>query len=134
MQSNLCDLWEICFIGKHMISQETIDAVWRKARVIEGFDASMYRLDACGALMMRDKYGKVNPFGWEIDHIYPQNRGGDDHIDNLRPLHYMNNKSKRDDYPSYTATVTFDGKQNIEKMRNLTVNEVVRRRIEELYR
>lgn len=117
-----------------MISQETIEAVWRKARVIEGFEASMYRLDACGALIMHDKYGKINPFGWEIDHIYPQSRGGDDHIDNLRPLHYMNNKSKKDDYPSYTATITFDGKQNIEKMRNLTVNELVRRRIEELYR
>ena len=64
-----------------MISQETIDAVWSKARMAQGFDASMYRLDACGALIMRDKYGKVNPFGWEIDHIYPQSRGGDDQGD-----------------------------------------------------
>lgn len=117
-----------------MITQEIIDAVWRKAGVMEGFDASMYRRDACGALIMRDKYGKINPYGWEIDHIFPQVRGGDDNLDNLRALHYLNNKSKRDDYPSYTSTVTFDGKQNVERLRNLTVNEAVRHRIEELYR
>lgn len=116
-----------------MINEETIEAVWNKAGIMEGFDSVMYRRDACGALIMRDKYGKVNPFGWEIDYIYPQIRGGDDNIDNLRALHYLNNRSKRDDYPSYTATVTFDGKQNVEKMRNLTVNRLVRRRIEELY-
>lgn len=116
-----------------MITPELVDAVWCKAGTMEGFDPNMYRRDACGALIMRDKYGKVNPYGWEIDHIYPQNRGGDDNIDNLRALHYMNNRSKRDDYPSYTSTITFDGKMNIEKTRNLTVNEVIRRRIEELY-
>lgn len=116
-----------------MITEETIQAVWEKTGKMDGFDADMYRRDACGALIMRDKYGKVNPFGWEIDHIYPQNRGGDDNIDNLRALHYLNNRSKRDDYPSYTASVTFDGKKNIEKMRNLTVNERVRNRIDKLY-
>lgn len=116
-----------------MITPEIIEQVWDKARVMDGFDKAMYRKDACGALIMRDKYGKINPFGWEIDHILPESMGGDDQIDNLRALHYMNNRSKRDDYPSYTATVTFDGKENVEKVRNLTVNEVVRRRIQELY-
>ena len=117
-----------------MITQEIIDAVWQKTGVADGFDADLYRKDACGALIMRDKYGKINPFGWEIDHIYPQNRGGGDDLDNLRALHYLNNRSKRDDYPSYTAAVTFDGKSNVEKMRNLTVNAIVRQRIDELYR
>ena len=116
-----------------MINEETIRSVWEKAGKMDGFDPEMYRRDACGALIMRDKYCKENPFGWEIDHIYPMAKGGDDQIDNLRALHYMNNRSKRDDYPSYTSTVTFDGKMNIEKTRNLTVNEVIRRRIEELY-
>lgn len=117
-----------------MITQEIIDAVWGKAGVMDGFDANMYRRDACGALIMRDKYGKTNPYGWVIDHIFPKVRGGDDNIDNLRALHYLNNKSKRDDYPSYTSAVTFDGNQNVEKLRNLTVNEAVRNRIEELYK
>ena len=129
MQSGIyCDCQK-----KRMITEETIRDVWEKAGIMEGFDADMYRRDACGALIMRDKYGKVNPFGWEIDHIFPASRGGDDSLDNLRALHYMNNRSKRDDYPSYTSTVTFDGKKNIEKVRNLTVNEVTRQKIQELY-
>jgi len=117
-----------------MITEETIREVWEKAGKIDGFAPTIYRRDACGALIMRDKYGKMNPFGWEIDHIYPQCLGGDDHIDNLRAMHYLNNRSKRDDYPSYTAAVTFDGTKNIQKMRNLTVNVTTRRRISELYK
>ena len=116
-----------------MITEETIERVWQRAGIMDGFDADMYRRDACGALIMRDKYGKVNPFGWEIDHIYPESRGGDDNIDNLRALHYMNNRSKRDDYPSYTATMTFDGQKNVEKVRNLTVNEQTRKKLQDIY-
>lgn len=116
-----------------MITEETISKVWEKAGTVDGFDPKMYRRDACGALIMRDKYGKMNPFGWEIDYIYPQSLGGDDQIDNLRAMHYMNKRSKRDDYPSYTSAVTFDGIKNIQKMRNLIVNEATRRRINELY-
>jgi len=116
-----------------MINEETIRSVWEKASRMEGFDPSMYRKDACGALIMRDKYGKENPFGWEIDHIYPMSKGGDDSLENLRALHYMNNRSKRDDYPSYTSMMTFNGKENIEKNRSLTVNEAVRQRISQLY-
>lgn len=109
-------------------------SVWRKARKIEGLDDSMFRKDACGALIMYDKYGMQNPFGWEIDHIFPKSLGGDDDLLNLRPLHYMNNRSKADDYPSYTACVKFDGKENIEDERNLTVNKKVRDKLKQLYR
>lgn len=116
-----------------MINEETVGKVWEKAGTVEGFDPAMYRRDACGALIMRDKFGKVNPYGWEIDHIYPKSKGGDDHIDNLRPMHYMNNRSKRNDYPSYTSAVTFDGTKNISKTRNLTVNETTRQLIQQLY-
>ena len=110
-----------------------IRSVWEKAGKMEGFDPAMYRRDACGALIMRDKYGKENPFGWEIDHIFPMAKGGDDNPENLRALHYQNNRSKRDDYPSYTSMITFDGKENIEKTRSLTVNEATRQRIAQLY-
>lgn len=116
-----------------MITGDIINSVWEKAGVLAGFDPVMYRRDACGALIMRDKYGKVNPFGWEIDHIFPESMGGDDQLDNLRALHYLNNRSKRDDYPSYTSAVTFNGVENVEVIRNMTVNKVVRKRIQELY-
>lgn len=116
-----------------MINEDTIQEVWDRARTMEGFDPAMYRKDACGALIMRDKYGRTNPFGWEIDHVYPVSRGGDDQIENLRAFHYLNNRSKRDDYPSYTSSVTFNGMENIAKAKSLTVNEVLRQRISQLY-
>ena len=40
-----------------MITEETIKEVWEKAGTVDGFAPSMYRRDACGALIMRDKYG-----------------------------------------------------------------------------
>ncbi len=115
------------------MSDELKKKVWEKARRVEGLDESMFRLDACGALIMWDKYGKENPFGWEIDHIYPISRGGNDDLYNLRALHYENNKSKADDYPSYMASVKYDGTSNIHVQRGLTINEIVRQRISELY-
>lgn len=109
-------------------------SVWEKARKVEGLNESMFRKDACGALIMFDKYGKQNPFGWEIDHILPKSLGGDDNLQNLRPLHYMNNKSKADDYPSYTACLKFDGKKNVENECNLTVNKKIREKLKLLYK
>ena len=38
--------------------------------------------------------------------------GGDDNLLNLRALHYKNNLGKADDYPSYTASVKYDGREN----------------------
>lgn len=110
------------------------EAIWDKARKCEGLPPDLFRLDACGALIMRDKYGKENPYGWVVDHIYPKSLGGDDNIENLRPLHYKNNISKADDYPSYTAVLKYDGnKGNIENVRNLTVNKRVREILKKLY-
>ncbi len=61
--------------------------VWAKGRIVEGLDPSLFRKDACGALIVSDKYGMDNPFGWEIDRIYPGDRGGKYILDNSRPLH-----------------------------------------------
>ncbi len=108
--------------------------IWKRARKVEGLDSSMFRKDACGALIMFDKYGKQNPFGWEIDHIFPQSLGGDDDLQNLRPLHYMNNRSKADDYPSYIACLRFDGQRNVEDERTLTVNQKIREQLKSLYK
>lgn len=108
-------------------------SVWKSARKVEGLDDSMFRKDACGALIMFDKYGKQNPFGWEIDHIFPVSLGGDDNLTNLRALHYLNNRSKADDYPSYTACVRFDGRENVTDERNLTVNKAIREELKKLY-
>jgi hypothetical protein len=117
-------------------------AVWQKARVVEGFNPDMFRKDACGAWISWDKYGiKDNLYGWEIDHICPvamlEQLGYSEeliwHIDNLRAVQCDNNKSKSDDYPSYTAVVTSDGNKNIYRESNLLVNEKTRNKILQLF-
>lgn len=118
------------------LDKDVILEVWRKARRVDGLDENMFRKDACGALIMYDKYGKQNPFGWVVDHIYPKSQGGDDNILNLRAFHYLNNICKADDYPSYMAAVKFDESRNtnVEDQRSLTVNKSVRIKLKELYK
>ncbi len=107
--------------------------VWEKGRIVDGLDGAMFRLDACGALIMWERFGMVNPFGWEIDHIFPKALGGKDDPENLRPLHYMNNKSKGNDYPSYIACVKFNGQKNDDGEWSMTVNEKIRLKLRGLY-
>ena len=79
-------------------------------------------------------FGKNNPFGWVIDHILPMSLGGDDNLLNLRALHYKNNLGKADDYPSYTASVKYDGRENAIDERNLTVNKKLREKLKQHYK
>lgn len=110
-------------------------SVWEKGQKVKGYDSDMFRKDPCGAWIVWDKYGvQDSMYGWEIDHIYPQSlleaQGFSaeqiDDIRNLRPMQHQNNASKSDDYPSYIAVVTSEGKQNIYKEASLTVNETTR--------
>lgn len=124
------------------ISEELKQKVWEKGRVVEGFNPEMYRKDACGAWIIRDKYGAIdNLYGWHIDHIYPASRlyeMGVPESDiwdlrNLRPLQCQNNLTKSDDYPSYTAAVTSEGNKNVQRDRTLIVNEAVRNELSQMY-
>lgn len=116
------------------MDEQLIHLLWNKASKIEGLNPAVFRKDSCGALIMRDKYDMQNPFGWVVDHIFPKSLGGNDDIDNLRALHYQNNLSKADDYPSYTAVIKYDGKQNVRNERNLTVNPFTRKKLKTLYK
>ena len=50
--------------------KERLDVIWNKGQVVKGYNEKCYRKDACGAWMIREKYGdRTSPFGWEIDHI-----------------------------------------------------------------
>ncbi len=113
---------------------DILESLWKKTRIAKGLNPEIFRIDACGALIMRDKYNMDNPFGWEVDHIFPKSLGGNDNIDNLRALHYKNNKSKANDYPSYVACLRFDGKDNVNDIRSLKVNNKVREKLKALYK
>lgn len=108
--------------------------VWEKAQIVEGYNPSLYRKDSCGAWMAYTKYGDItNPYGWEIDHVYPQSLGGQNHYGNLRPMNWQNNRSKGNDYPSYQSMVKADGNKNVKNEDFFTVNTDTRNIIKELY-
>ena len=96
-------------------TKETIDAVWNKARIVTPSQADTWRKDQCDAWILRSGYGDRNsPYGWEIDHITPLSKGGDQQaLSNLRPLHWKNNLSKFDG--RLTCAVTSKGTINIDK-------------------
>lgn len=124
-------------------SQEIIDKVWERCPEVDGYDPNMYKKDACGAWMKRDKYGdRENSLGWEIDHIYPESRLLElgiekrdiDNLDNLRPLNWKNNVSKGDDYPAYTSICKAKDDSNIEESRQMLVNKETQERLSECFK
>ncbi len=83
-----------------------IEAVWNKATVVPTWDAAKHRKDACGAVIARSSYGTTGDMGWEIDHIVPVAKGGGDHLSNLQPLQWQNNRHKGDNWPDWSCALT----------------------------
>lgn len=88
-------VYKIRKYGKN--DKERLDVIWNKGQVVKGYNEKCYRKDACGAWMIREKYGdRTSPFGWEIDHIYPKSKLSEstsdvsliDDVKNLRPLNW----------------------------------------------
>jgi len=108
--------------------------VWEKAQIVDGYDSTLYRKDCCGAWMAYAKYGDTsNPYGWEIDHVYPKSKGGDNHMENLRAMNWLNNRSKGDDYPSYKSSVKADEHRNIQNEVIFTVNAQLQSILKTIY-
>lgn len=54
------------------LSEDVIQKVWEKGRVVLNNDSAVWRQDECGAWIGRKYYGnRDSQYGWEIDHISP---------------------------------------------------------------
>lgn len=93
-------------------SEDTIQKVWKKGTVVSNNDPDVWRKDQCGAWIDRRHYGdRDSQYGWEIDHIKPESKGGGDELSNLRPLQWENNASKQAGHLNCLATAS--GKNNV---------------------
>lgn len=104
----------------HWYSKETIEFIWQKAKLVDGYNPNIWRKDFAGAWIRHDSYGAYNEYGWEIDHKKPNATGGNDSIENLWALHWKNNRSKGDMYPDFKTCITSEGNNNIEKEQSWT--------------
>ena len=81
-------------------SEEVKNEVWNKAKILDSNNKAIWRVDACGKWIRYLDYGnRQSEYGWEIDHIRPLVKKGDDDISNLRALHWQTNEEKGDKYP-----------------------------------
>jgi len=117
-----------------MYSESIIEEVWAKGVIVDGYDKDLYRKDAAGAWIARNSFGNRDSlFGWEVDHVWPQSKGGGDDLVNLRPMHWKNNISKGDNYPVYSTSILAADDKNIEIVENRTINAKLQKILENLY-
>jgi len=117
-----------------MWTNEQIRWAWQQAITVEGYDPNMVRKDACGAWIVWGKYGhQDSPFGWEVDHIFPKDKGGDERPINLRAMQHANNAAKGNDYPSYQTAMTSNGERNIENRKMIIVSPALQQELKKNY-
>lgn len=102
-------------------SNEIINQVWEKAFIVAEYDKDVYRKDNCGAWIQRNKYSLEENLGWEIDHVYPSSKGGNDGLINLRSIQWKNNRSKADNYPSYSCAIKSNDNKNVKSDETRTI-------------
>ena len=114
-------------------SDDKIQTVWENAQVVEGSDPITWRQDPCGAFIDRDEYRNKTQYGWEIDHIFPEAKGGTDRVENLCAMHWRNNESKADSFPVFQTAVTFKEFENVEHIEDRKWDELVIKRLKSIY-
>lgn len=89
--------------GGSPFTQDEIQMVWNSARELPNNPPALWRQDACNKPIYRHSYGALTKYGWEIDHVQPVSRGGEDYLYNLQALQWFVNRSKGDDYPQWNC-------------------------------
>jgi len=70
------------------LTEEIIERVWERGRVVADADPSHWRQDACGAWINRKQFGNQRlEFGWRAEPMAP---GAGDDAESLRPFHWRN--------------------------------------------
>jgi hypothetical protein len=103
-------------------SQQIVDQVWQKGRVVGNRDADEWRQDACSAWIKRDHYGyEASDFGWKIAHV---SAGNSNQLDDLRPYHRENTYNRSTGYSICHVKADREGIQptaQIDTPRNLNI-------------
>lgn len=99
-------------------TNEEIQTIWEKAQIVVGYNPVLWRKDQCGAWIYRLHYGAASydeshtSYKWQIDHIKPESKGGDDIVSNARPLQWYNNNSRQNG--RLNIKITAFGNKNVE--------------------
>lgn len=94
-------------------TEEEKKKIWEKAEGVDTENAKKgFKKDQCGAWILWSAYGNRNSkYGWEIDHIKPDSKGGEDVVSNARPLHWRNNVGRSNG--RLRTIVTSKGNKNV---------------------
>jgi hypothetical protein len=114
-------------------THDQINTVWEKAKKIEGQKPDKYRQDSAGAWIQRDRYGKEESLGWEVDHMFPESLGGNEIISNLQAFQWENNRTKADNFPDYSTSVSSDGVKYLKKDQNWKFTDAFISKLKQLY-
>lgn len=81
------------------LNRETAMRLWNKT-----FGRESKARDYTGRMMAKGAYNDRNSeFGWNVDHVLPQSRGGVTADHNLVCCHILTNDEKADSFPCFTA-------------------------------
>lgn len=91
LKNNMADFMEL--------NRETAMRLWNKS-----FGKSISAHDYSGRKIVKSAYNDRNSeFAWNVDHIFPQCKGGKTNDSNLIVCHILTNDEKADKFPCFTA-------------------------------